>query len=171
MYGSSPQVHKHFHDSHDWMLPNPPPKKNEQKAHGKGCSRSSFNNPKHKKSTSPQQGENSYAWSSSTAKSKEKTHLQSPAFKPALIVKGSEGGRSWVFWKMIGWSFKSSIQFLQLPCKGTHTLSQCAEYGYEDCSTHPGNSMIKNLPVFFEFVDLKLQPQEFVGSQSGLKGQ
>lgn len=53
-----------------------------------------------------------------------------------------------------------------------HTpLSQCAEYGYEDCSTHPGNSMIKNLPVFFEFVDLKLQPQEFVGSQSGLKGQ
>jgi len=61
MYGSSPQVHKHFHDSHDWMLPNPPPKKNEQKAHGKGCSRSSFNNPKHKKSTSPQQGENSYA--------------------------------------------------------------------------------------------------------------
>jgi len=29
--------------------------------------------------------------------------------------------------------------------------------------------MIKNLPVFFEFVDLKLQPQEFVGSQSGLR--
>ena len=39
-------------------------------------------------------------------------------------------------------------------------MSQCAEDGYADCSTHPGNFMIKNFCVFLD-LNLKLQPQGF----------